>query len=100
MHRGCSIFPVAKKITPSLKKHLEKLVPLNGFREFTFTESGRLPQLIEARNIQAIATADSRLDEKSLAAYKEFNEGQKLVVLRPLLLCPASGGRLLFQKSV
>jgi adenylyl- and sulfurtransferase ThiI len=88
IHRGCSIFPVVKKKSASLEKHISRLVPFNNCRKFVSTEEKDLPALIERRNIKAIATADSRLDEKSLAAYEKFDALQSLVVLRPLLLYP------------
>ncbi|MFA4855910.1 MAG: THUMP domain-containing protein [archaeon] len=92
MHRGCSIFPVVKKKSGALEMHLQWLVPFNGYREFVFTEKNYLPALVEGRNIKAIATADSKLDEKSLASYKKFDALQSLVVLRPLLLYPKEAG--------
>jgi hypothetical protein len=90
-----------------MEKFLRKLVAFNDFRQFVLTEEKDFPQLINERNIQAIATADSKTDAKSLAAYKAFDEKQSLfcpakkpwenssvvalqslVVLRPLLLYP------------
>ncbi len=88
MHRGCNVFPVVRKKSPSLEKHIKNLVPFNDYRKFVLTEERELPALIEERKIQAIATADSRTDAKSLGTYKKFDEEQKLVVLRPLLLYP------------
>jgi len=88
MHRGCNVFPVVKKKGGAMERFLRRLVPFNDYREFVLTEEKDFPQLVNERNIQAIATADSKTDEKSLAAYKEFNEKQSMVVLRPLLLYP------------
>ncbi len=88
MHRGCNVFPVVKKKTPALKKFLEKLAPFNDYRKFAPTEEKDLPSLFEERKIQAIGTADTRLDEKSLAEYKKANSKQALLILRPLLLLP------------
>lgn len=88
MHRGCNVFPVVKKKTPALKRHVESLVPLNDYRKFVLTEEKDLPALVEERKLQAIATADSKTDEKSLGNYKKFDEERNLVVLRPLLLYP------------
>jgi thiamine biosynthesis protein ThiI len=98
MHRGCNIFPVVKKKSPKLKKFLEKLIPFNDYRKFVLTEEKDLPVLLEGRKIKAIGTADSKLDEKSLAEYKKFNKGQKLVVLRPLLLLPEKKKKELVKK--
>ncbi len=88
MHRGCNVFPVVKKKSAALEKHIEKLIPFNDYRKFILTMESDLPKLVEERKIKAIATADSKLDEKSLAQYKGFNEKQSLVFLRPLLLYP------------
>lgn len=95
MHRGCNIFPVAKKKTAAVKKLLEKLVPFNACREFSLTEEKELPSLVEERKIRAIGTADSELDKKSLAQYAKFDSAQSLVVLRPLLLLPEEKKRAL-----
>jgi len=88
MHRGCNVFPVVKKKSAAIEKHLQNLVPFNDYRQFALTEEKDLPDLIEARKIKAIATADSKTDEKSLASYQKFDQAQNLVVLRPLLLYP------------
>ncbi len=89
MHRGCHIFPIVKKITPTIEKHLAKFIPFNDYRPFIPTEKKDLQKLIEEQRIKAIATADSSLETKDLVSYEEFNKGRKLVVLRPLLLYPA-----------
>lgn len=88
MHRGCNIFPIVKKKSAKLEKFLQKLVPFNDYRQFALTEEKLLPELIQARGIKALATADSKVDAKSLAAYSAFDKNQGLVVLRPLLLYP------------
>jgi len=88
MHRGCNVFPIASKKILAVKKMLKMLEPFNGCRKFELKGEKDLPQLVEKRNIRAIATADSRVDEKSLALYKKFDAAQQLVVLRPLLLFP------------
>jgi len=88
MHRGCNVFPIVKKKTTASENHLKKLVPFNDYRKFILTEEKNLSSLIEERKLQAIATADSKTDEKSLAEYKKFDASQHLVVLRPLLLYP------------
>jgi adenylyl- and sulfurtransferase ThiI len=88
MKRGCNIFPIVGKKSKALEKHVEKLVPFNAGREFALTEEKGLPSLIKARNLKALATADSKTDEKSLASYSAFDSRQNLVVLRPLLLYP------------
>ena len=88
MHRGCNIFPIVKKNSKKLESHVAKLVPFNDYRQFALTLEKDLPALIEERRLKAIATVDSKLDEKSLAEYEKFNKSQNLVVLRPLLLYP------------
>jgi len=88
MHRGCSIFPVVKKQSAKTKALVKKLVPFNSYRQFAITEQKNLEALVSERNIQAVATADSKTDKKSLASYKAFDAKQSLVVLRPLLLYP------------
>lgn len=97
MHRGCNVFPVVKKKSAALKKHVQLLVLFNDYRKFILTEEKELPELIEERKIRAIATADSKTDEKSLASYKEFDSKQDLVVLRPLLLYPDEAKKKLLK---
>ncbi len=89
MRRGCNVFPVVKKKSAALERHVKKLVPFNDYRRFILTEEKCLQKLVDERKIQAIATTDSRTDSKSLAGYRKFDEKQRLVVLRPLLLYPA-----------
>jgi len=93
MRRGCNIFPVVKKATPSLKKHLEKLVPFNAYRLFELTEEKDFAKLVREKNLKAVGTADSGFDVRSLERYAEFNKSQRLVVLRPLLLYPRESGK-------
>ena len=88
MRRGCNIFPVVKKANARMEKFLGKLVPLNNYRTFIPTEEKSLKKLVEERGIQALATADSKTDAKSLASYKRFDAKQSLLILRPLLLYP------------
>jgi len=93
MHRGCNIFPVVKKKTKALEKHLEKLIPFNDYREFSLTGEKDLEKLIEGRKIKAVATADEKIDGKSLGEYEKFNKEHELIVLRPLLLYPEELGK-------
>ena len=88
MRRGCNVFPVAKKPGKKLENSLKKLVPLNSFRKFVLAPEKELPSLVKVRNIKAIVTGESKADSKSLKEYAEFDAGQQLVVLRPLLLYP------------
>ncbi|MBN2067921.1 MAG: hypothetical protein JW744_05625 [Candidatus Diapherotrites archaeon] len=88
MHRGCNIFPIVKKKTPALQKHIHKLVKFNNCRKFILTGEKNLKSLLSERRIQAIATSDCKTDSKSLSSYKSFDSKQELLVLRPLLLCP------------
>ncbi len=88
MKRGCNLFPVVKKKSKDMERHLEKLVPFNAFREFALTEEKGLSDLVKERNLKALATSDSKTDGRSLASYKAFDSKHGLVVLRPLLLFP------------
>ena len=88
MHRGCNIFPLVKKPSKEVEKQLQLLVPFNNYREFVITLEKDQKQLVEERNIQAIATPDSKTDSSTFALYEKFDEKQSLVVLRPLLLYP------------
>jgi thiamine biosynthesis protein ThiI len=88
LHRGCNIFPIVEKKSKGLENHIALLVPFNAYRDFSIATKGELPLLARERNIKAIATADSALDEKSLASYEKFDALHSLVVLRPLLLYP------------
>ena len=73
-------------------------LPFNDYREFVLTKESDLKKLIKERKIKAIATADSKLDEKSLAEYAKFDKAHGLVVLRPLLLYPDSLKKGLLKK--
>jgi len=97
LHRGCNIFPVVKKPSKRIGEQLQKLVPYNSFRDFAVTNHSKLAELIKERKIQAIATADSKTDEKSLASYRDFDSKQSLAVLRPLLLYPKEGKKKLAE---
>ena len=88
MRRGCNVFPVAKKPGRKQETLLKKLVPLNGFRKFVIAPEKELRLLVKERNIKALVTGESKIDSKSLKEYAEFDAGQQLVVLRPLLLYP------------
>lgn len=88
MRRGCNVFPVAKKPGKKLENSLKKLVPLNNFRTFVLAAEKELPSLVKERNIKALVTGESGVDSKILKEYAEFDAGQQLVVLRPLLLYP------------
>ena len=88
MRRGCNVFPIVTKENAKLKKFVERLKPLNSHRKFFLTEQKAFENLVSEREIQAIVTADSKVDAKSLAAYKRFDSKQSLAVLRPLPLYP------------
>ncbi len=97
IHRGCNIFPIVKKNSKKLEKHIAKLVQFNDYRQFALTNEEDLSELIKERKIKAIATADSKTDEKNLAKYEKFNKKQNLVILRPLLLYPEKKKAMLLK---
>ncbi|MDP6670670.1 MAG: THUMP domain-containing protein [archaeon] len=88
MFRGCNIFPVVKKKSKKIETHVNKLRPLNCWRDFVFTELKDFKTLVADRQIQAIGLADTKTSKKDLEAYKEFDAKQPVTVLRPLLLYP------------
>ena len=88
MFRGCNIFPVVKKKSKKIEAHVNKLKPLNCWRDFVFTELKDFDKLVLDRQIQAIGLADKGVSKKDLEAYKEFDAKQPAAVLRPLLLYP------------
>lgn len=90
MFRGCNIFPLVKKKSKQIESHVNKLRPLNCWRDFVFTEYKDFEKLVSDRKIQAIGLSDSGTSKKDLEDYKEFDAKQPAAVLRPLLLYPGS----------
>ncbi len=85
MKRGCNIFPIVKRSSKKMEKHLSVLVPWNLGRNFALSLEKDLMQLIEERGLLALVRADSIVSKKAFLEYAEFDERMPLPVFRPLL---------------
>lgn len=85
MKRGCNVFPVAGNKSKKIESELKKLEKWNAFRRFFVTSPQRLSELIEERNILAIAKPDTRISKKAFGEYCKKDKESELPVFRPLL---------------
>jgi len=85
MKRGCNIFPIVKRPSKKMEKHLFPLIAWNAGRKFALTAEKGLPELIEERGLSALARADTAATKKAFAEYEKSDEKMPLPVFRPLL---------------